>query len=257
MRGEVQFRSDKLAVLVDADNTSPQIIEVLLKEIAKFGTAYIKRVYGDWTSPQMNAWKKVLNDLALVPVQQFGYTSGKNSTDGALIIDAMDLLYTDKFDGFCLVSSDSDFTGLAHRIRQNGVAVYGFGRRQTPKAFVAACDRFVHTELLDENIDRTELLDTNASNSSLPVTTGAPHQIEQNTKLEAVKLHSLLKEAYEDIARDDGFANIGTVGQQLLRLDPSFDPRTYGHKKLGELLKTTGLFEVKGNDIRLLNSVNT
>lgn len=245
MRGEVQFRSDKLAVLVDADNTSPQVVEVLLKEIAKFGTAYIRRVYGDWTSPQMNAWKKVLNDLALVPVQQFGYTSGKNSTDSALIIDAMDLLYTDKFDGFCIVSSDSDFTRLAHRIRQDGVAVYGFGRRQTPQAFVAACDRFVHTELLDIHIN----------SSSAPIPDKA-NQSENSNKLEEAKLYSLLKEAYEDVAREDGLANIGTVGQQLLKLDPSFDSRNYGHKKLGELLKTIGLFEVRGNDIKFLSAAN-
>ena len=148
MQEEVGFRSDKLAVLIDADNTSTTVIESLLREITKFGTAYIKRVYGDWTNPQMNTWKKSLNDFAIVPVQQFSYTTGKNSTDNALIIDAMDLLYTDKLDGFCIVSSDSDFTRLAHRIRQDGVAVYGFGRRQTPKAFVAACDRFIYTELL-------------------------------------------------------------------------------------------------------------
>ena len=241
MRGGVQFRSDKLAVLIDADNTSVNVIEVLLREITKFGTAYIKRVYGDWTSSQMNSWKKVLNDFAIVPVQQFGYTSGKNSTDSALIIDAMDLLYTDKLDGFCLVSSDSDFTRLAHRIRQNGVVVYGFGKRQTPKAFVAACDRFIYTELLDSD----------SEHSSSPVSDSS-QKIESTTKSgEKNKLHELLKEAYEDVARDDGIANLGTVGQQLLRLDPSFDSRAYGHKKLGDLLKVTGLFEVKGNDIKL------
>ena len=238
MRGEVQFRSDKLAVLIDADNTSVNVIEVLLKEITKFGTAYIKRVYGDWTSPQMNAWKKVLNDFAVVPVQQFGYTTGKNSTDSALIIDAMDLLYTQKLDGFCIVSSDSDFTRLAHRIRQDGVVVYGFGKRQTPKAFVAACDRFIHTELLDANPD-------NSSNDAF-------QKLESSVKSEDKNnLNELLKEAYEDIARDDGIANIGTVGQQLLKLNPAFDTRAYGHKKLGELLKATGLFEIKGNDVKL------
>jgi uncharacterized LabA/DUF88 family protein len=238
MRGEVQFRSDKLAVLIDADNTSVNVIEVLLKEITKFGTAYIKRVYGDWTSPQMNAWKKVLNDFAVVPVQQFGYTTGKNSTDSALIIDAMDLLYTQKLDGFCIVSSDSDFTRLAHRIRQDGVVVYGFGKRQTPKAFVAACDRFIHTELLDTNPD-------NSSNDSY-------QKLESSIKLEdKSNLNELLKEAYEDVARDDGIANIGAVGQQLLKLNPAFDTRAYGHKKLGELLKATGLFEIKGNDVKL------
>jgi uncharacterized LabA/DUF88 family protein len=238
MRGEVQFRSDKLAVLIDADNTSVNVIEVLLKEITKFGTAYIKRVYGDWTSPQMNSWKKVLNDFAVVPVQQFGYTTGKNSTDSALIIDAMDLLYTQKLDGFCIVSSDSDFTRLAHRIRQDGVVVYGFGRRQTPNAFVAACDRFIHTELLDTNPD-------NSSNDT-------DQKFESSAKSEdKSNLNELLKEAYEDIARDDGIANIGTVGQQLLKLNPAFDTRAYGHKKLGELLKATGLFEIKGNDVKL------
>jgi uncharacterized LabA/DUF88 family protein len=241
MRGEVQFRSDKLAVLIDADNTSPNVIEALLREITKFGTAYIKRVYGDWTSPQMNTWKKILNDFALVPVQQFGYTTGKNSTDSALIIDAMDLLYTDKLDGFCIISSDSDFTRLAHRIRQDGVAVYGFGRRITPKAFVAACDRFVYTELLDVDLEKPPNTIENS-----PKKTDSPAKIEEKSRL-----HELLKEAYEDVARDDGLANLGTVGQQLLRLDPAFDVRAYGHKKLGELLKTTGLFEVKGNDVKL------
>ncbi len=238
MKGEVQFRADKLAVLIDADNTGAGVIEVLLREITKFGIAYIKRIYGDWTSPQMNTWKKILNDFAVIPVQQFGYTSGKNSTDSALIIDAMDLLYTNKLDGFCIVSSDSDFTRLAHRIRQNGVAVYGFGRRQTPKAFVASCDRFIYTELLGAEESPSDPDHSQQSESAIK-------------SEEKSSLRELLKEAYEDVARDDGIANVGAVGQQLLRIDPSFDSRAYGHKKLGELLKTTGLFEVKGNDIRL------
>ena len=248
MRGEVQFRSDKLAVLIDADNTGAPVIEPLLREIAKFGTAYIKRVYGDWTAPQMNGWKKILNDFAIVPIQQFGYTTGKNSTDSALIIDAMDLLYTDRLDGFCIISSDSDFTRLAHRIRQDGVAVYGFGRRQTPKAFVAACDRFVYTELLNSNPELLEMHSAQTSNSAL-------HQLGESDVSEQyddqTKLHSLLKEAYEAVVRDDGFANLGTVGQQLLRLDPAFDTRAHGHKKLGELLKATEIFKVKGNDVKL------
>ncbi len=236
--GEVQFRADKLAVLIDADNTGADVIEGLLREIAKFGIAYIRRIYGDWTSPQMNTWKKVLNDHAIVPVQQFSYTTGKNSTDSALIIDAMDLLYMDKLDGFCIVSSDSDFTRLASRIRQNGVVVYGFGRRQTPKAFVAACDRFIHTELLG---DKAEV----ASDSDVC------QQAESAGKSdEKNKLHEILRKAYEDVAREDGFANVGAVGQQLLKIDPSFDSRSHGHKKLGELLKATGLFEVDGNHIK-------
>ena len=248
MQEEVQFRSDKLAVLIDADNTSTTVIESLLREITKFGTAYIKRVYGDWTNPQMNTWKKSLNDFAIIPVQQFSYTTGKNSTDNALIIDAMDLLYTDKLDGFCIVSSDSDFTRLAHRIRQDGVAVYGFGRRQTPKAFVAACDRFIYTELLIANPGQSE---TGSKQKPVSSSDESSRSDPLPTSDDTNKLHTLLQEAYEAVARDDGFANLGTVGQQLLKLDSAFDSRAYGHKKLGELLKATGIFVVKGNDVKL------
>ncbi len=166
------------------------------------------------------------------------YTTGKNSTDSALIIDAMDLLYTQKLDGFCIISSDSDFTRLAHRIRQDGILVYGFGKRQTPNAFTAACDRFVYTELLDLSVDQLSENETKTVNSL-------------SKSEDKNKLHELLKEAYEGIARDDGIANIGTLGQQLVKLNSSFDTRTYGHKKLGELIKATELFDVKDNSIKL------
>jgi len=243
MRGEVEFRSDKLAVLIDADNTSTKVMESLLREIAKFGTAYVKRIYGDWTSPQMNTWKKVLNDFALVPIQQFSYTSGKNSTDSALIIDAMDLLYTDKFDAFCIVSSDSDFTRLTHRIRQNGLAVYGFGRKSTPKAFVSACDRFISTDLLVEEIDNENLQDEINKDAN---------SVEIGTIKKGKQLNKLLKNAYEAAAGEGNInVNLGAVGQQLQRLDPAFDCRAYGHKKLGDLLKSTGLFIIDGNSISL------
>lgn len=245
MRGEVQFRSDKLAVLIDADNTSPNVIEVVLREITKFGTTYIKRIYGDWTSPQLGTWKKILNDFAIVPVQQFSYTTGKNSTDSALIIDAMDLLYTDKFDGFCIVSSDSDFTRLAHRIRQDGVAVYGFGRRMTPKAFVAACDQFTYTELLNVGLEQPVDAVTNGVQKS-----NLPESLDE--KKQWHDLLEVLKEVYESVSRADGLANIGTIGYQLLKLDSAFDARNYGYKKLGELMKATGIFEVKGNDVSLI-----
>lgn len=244
MRGEVEFRSDKLAVLIDADNTSTKVMESLLREIAKFGTAYVKRIYGDWTSPQMNTWKKVLNDFALVPIQQFAYTSGKNSTDSALIIDAMDLLYTDKFDAFCIVSSDSDFTRLTHRIRQNGLAVYGFGRKTTPKAFISACDRFISTDILVEEIDNENLQDEINKDTN---------NVETGTIKKGKQLNKLLKNAYEAVAGYENIGvNLGAVGQQLQRLDPSFDSRNYGHKKLGDLLKSTGLFNIDGNNISLL-----
>lgn len=242
MRGEVEFRSAKLAVLIDADNTSTKVMESLLREIAKFGTAYVKRIYGDWTNPQMNTWKKLLNDFAVVPIQQFSYTSGKNSTDSALIIDAIDLLYTDKLDGFCIVSSDSDFTRLAHRIRQNGLAVYGFGKKTTPKAFVSACDRFICTDLLD--------IDT--ENSGNEISQEIVSVEINNAPKKDQKLNKLLKDAYESVAGDeDKTVNLGTLNQQLLKLDSSFDPRAYKCKKLGELLKSTGLFVVEGNNVTL------
>ena len=148
--------TQKLAILIDADNAQPSITENLLAEIAKYGTANVKRIYGDWTQPQLRGWKEILLEHSIHPIQQFGYTRGKNSTDSALIIDAMDLLYTNKFDGFCLVSSDSDFTKLAARIREAGLVVYGFGEKKTPDAFVAACDKFIYTEVLAEEDDDKE-----------------------------------------------------------------------------------------------------
>ncbi len=252
MKGEVQFRNEKLAVLIDADNTSHRIIINILKEIAKLGTANVKRIYGDWTNPNMNSWKDVLNEAGIVPIQQFSYTTGKNSTDNALIIDAMDLLYTEKFDGFCIISSDSDFTRLAHRIRQSGLLVYGFGKLITPKAFVNACDRFIHTEILgdtqtiiSENNEKSEQTSINSANQT-------------ETKIKPLtEIYEILKEAFDDLL-DDGnnnnnWVNIGNFGQQLLKLDSSFDSRNYGYKRLGLLLKATDLFEIKDNNIKLKN----
>ncbi|MBW1817460.1 MAG: NYN domain-containing protein, partial [Deltaproteobacteria bacterium] len=145
---DTKHPQDMLAVLIDADNAQPSITEALLSEVAKYGVASVKRIYGDWTTPSLGGWKKVLLDHSIQPVQQFRYTVGKNATDSAMMIDAMDLLYTKRFDGFCLVSSDSDFTRLAARIREEGVLVYGFGEKKTPKAFVSACDKFIFTEVL-------------------------------------------------------------------------------------------------------------
>lgn len=249
MKGEVEFRSDKLAVLIDAENTSTKVIESLLREITKFGTSYVKRIYGDWTSPQMNAWKKILNNYALVPIQQFSYTQGKNATDSALIIDAMDLLYTDKFDAFCIVSSDSDFTRLAHRIRENGLAVYGFGKRTTPKAFVAACDRFICTDLLDIDLsdNQQEPLNYELRDDFL----GESADTEINSQVKTKNLNKLLKDAYDAATGDEDKkeVNIGYLGQQLILLDPAFDSREYGYKKLSNLLKSTNLFIVEGNNV--------
>ena len=220
-------KTPKLAVLIDADNAQPSIIDALLAEIAKYGTASVKRIYGDWTLPQLKGWKEVLLTHSIQPIQQFGYTTGKNATDSAMIIDAMDLLYTGKFDGFCIVSSDSDFTRLASRIRESGVNVYGFGERKTPKPFVSACDKFIYTENLRK--------DAAAEQPEVDVT-------------KARKLIAQLRDAVEDAADDSGWANLGTVGQLIANKHPDFDPRTYGFKKLGELIRATEAFEFKDED---------
>jgi len=215
-----------LAVLIDADNSQPAIIEGLLDEIAQYGVASVKRIYGDWTSTQLKGWKAHLLEHGIQPIQQFGYTTGKNATDSAMIIDAMDLLYTGKFEGFCIVSSDSDFTRLASRIRESGVNVYGFGERKTPKPFVSACDKFIYTENLRKDRIAKETIDV--------------------TKEQ--KLIALLRDAVDDAADDSGWANLGTIGQLVANKLPDFDPRTYGFKKLGELIRATEAFDFKDED---------
>lgn len=217
----------KLAVLIDADNTSPKIITGLLEEIATYGISSVKRIYGNWTSPSLSSWKDVLLKYAIQPIQQFEYTVGKNSTDSAMIIDAMDLLYTGKLEGFCIVSSDSDFTKLASRIREEGLIVYGFGEKKTPKAFVGACDKFVYTEILRET-NKTQKQSKKSKRQLL------------TDKL----LIDLLFNAVEDAANENGWSHLGTVGQTIANKSPEFDPRNYGFKKLGELIKVIGLFTI-------------
>lgn len=250
VRSETQIRADRLAVLIDADNARASLIEPLLKEITKYGTANVKRIYGDWTKPQLNNWKEKLNEFVIQPIQQFGYTTGKNSTDSALIIDAMDLLYTQNFDGFCIISSDSDFTRLASRIRESGLFVYGFGEKKTPLPFVKACDRFIYTEILEVEeriVSRlvTELVgvEENKLSTSLQANSISLSTVQaMKNKKELVKL---IKSAYEAVAEEDGWANLGPVGAQLTKLSPSFDSRNYGYKKLGELIRTVDFFEIK------------
>jgi len=225
--------TSKLAVLIDADNAQPSIIEGLLAEIAKYGTANVKRIYGDWTQPQLRSWKDVLLQHSIQPIQQFGYTRGKNATDSALIIDAMDLLYTQRFDGFCLISSDSDFTKLAARIREAGLVVYGFGERKTPEPMVAACDKFIFTEVLqDEEGDR----DTRKKKSS-------------NTLKQDTKLVTLVRKAIETASDESGWAHLAPVGSYIAKQSPEFDPRNYGYKKLGELIDAMGLFEMEERSV--------
>lgn len=252
MSNETQSNSQKLAVLIDADNAIADVIEPLLKEVAKYGTAHVKRIYGDWTNPNLNKWKSKLVDFAIQPIQQFSYTTGKNSTDSALIIDAMDLLYTQKIDGFCIVSSDSDFTRLASRIRESGLLVYGFGEKKTPPSLISACDKFVYIEILGRSEDSTPIYalkdasDTK-SESLKDVAGGAAHVIDSQKIKSHKKLAKLLKDAYEAVDDEDGWANLAPLGSQLTKLSPSFDPRNYGYKKLGDLIQATDLFEVKGS----------
>jgi uncharacterized LabA/DUF88 family protein len=225
--------NQKLAVLIDADNAQASVIQELLSEVSRYGTATIKRAYGDWTTTNLKSWKEVLHKMAIQPIQQFSYTSGKNATDSALIIDAMDVLHTGSVDGFCLVSSDSDFTRLATRIREAGLVVYGFGERKTPEPFVAACDKFIYTEIL-----RTE---------------PAPQKdaVKAEAILEAVavadvrKLQPLLIAAIDANARDDGWASLGGVGSHIGKIDTAFDARNYGFKKLSDLVRSLKYLEVK------------
>lgn len=214
--------SDKLAVLIDAENAPASVIHELLEEVARYGTASVKRAYGDWTTANLKGWKEVLHKLAIQPIQQFSYTSGKNSTDSSLIIDAMDLLHAGGLDGFCLVSSDSDFTRLATRLRESGRTVYGFGERKTPQAFVAACDKFVYTEILKPQVSERQ----------------------QDAQV-LEPLEPMIRTAVTATTRDNGWAALAGVGSMLLKNSPSFDPRNYGCQKLGELVRTQRYLDVK------------
>jgi len=221
--------AQKLAVLIDADNAQPSIVEGLLAEIAKYGTANVKRIYGDWTGSHLRGWKEVLLLYSIQPIQQFRYTIGKNATDAAMIIDAMDLLYTNKFDGFCIVSSDSDFTKLASRIRESGLVVYGFGEKKTPEPFVSACDKFIYTEVLTSKEDDTLSIKRKSTNA-----------LKQDTKLV-----NLLRNAVEASSDDSGWAHLAPMGSTIAKQAPEFDPRNYGYKKLGELVAATKLFQIE------------
>ena len=215
--------NQKLAVLIDADNAQASVIQELLAEVSRYGTATIKRAYGDWTTTHLKGWKEVLHRMAIQPIQQFSYTTGKNSTDASLIIDAMDVLHTGSVDGFCLVSSDSDFTRLATRIREAGLVVYGFGERKTPEPFVAACDKFIYTEIL-----RAE-----------------PEEHQVTAAADLRKLQPMLIAAVDANARDDGWAALGGVGSHTSKIQPAFDPRNYGFNKLSELVRSLKYLESK------------
>jgi uncharacterized LabA/DUF88 family protein len=228
----------RLAVLIDADNAQASITEGLLAEVAKYGTAHVKRAYGDWTGPNLKGWKDHLLAQSIQPIQQFAYTKGKNATDAAMVIDAMDLLYSGRFDGFCIVSSDSDFTRLAARLRESGMTVYGFGERKTPKPFVAACDKFVYIENL-QFADEDAAADAPGAQSAKPKPATAA-QLKGDAALV-----SLLRKAVEAASDDDGWAPLSSVGNIITNQRPDFDSRSYGYGKLSDLINATALFEIE------------
>lgn len=222
--------NDLLAVLVDADNVPPSRIGAILTEVARFGIASVKRVYGDWTKPNLSSWKPVASEHVIQPMQQFANTTGKNATDSALIIDAMDLLYTRRFQGFCIVSSDSDFTRLASRIREEGVTVFGFGERKTPEAFRNACDRFTYLDVLDEAAERIS---------------AAPARVPPTKLRGDAKLVSGLQTSVTTASGEDGWANLSAVGLLMRKQHPDFDSRNWGYAKLSDLVRATELFLIE------------
>jgi uncharacterized LabA/DUF88 family protein len=247
-----------IAVLIDGDNAQPKLIKELLGEVSKYGKATIRRIYGDWTTPQMSSWKEIVNQYSINPIQKFSYTTGKNSTDSSLIIDAMDILHSQSVDGFCIVSSDSDYTGLAKRIREEGLFVMGIGRKTTPIAFVNSCEIFTFSENLFSELELNE--------SSLEGTTLAKgkfkakkvHQkavekIEKTVKFPEIDL-SIIDKAFEiSINNEEEEAYIAKVGISLRKIDPSFDSRTYGFKTLTQLFESLGKYTVIKNEVNGLN----
>jgi hypothetical protein len=229
MKAEQQ-RLPRFAVLIDADNTSPQIAGGLFEEVAKFGEASVRRIYGDFSSSNLKSWSEILQKHAIDPYQQFAYTKGKNASDIALVIDAMDLLHSGRFDGFCLVSSDSDFTRLASRMREQGADVYGFGAQKTPESFKQACRRFIYTE----NLLPAATATSNAETSSKPVSL--------QPRSAAIPF---LNKAISQIEGEDGWVMLGQVGSQLSNLFSDFDVRSYGHSKLSDLVRKTEAFDIE------------
>ena len=245
----MEHNEEKLAVLIDADNVTHKALDELFQEIAKFGEVAVKRIYGDFTSPNNARWKDVLNEYAIKPVAQFAYTTGKNASDSALIIDAMDLLHTGRFDGFCIVSSDSDFTGLAMRIKEEGLKVYGFGERKTPKAFINACNKFTFVDLLQN--DKTSLL---SEEKETGLNTTSQKKSEETTSVSLMDTeeipYDLLKKAIENSCDESGIALLSLVGNNILRIMPDFDPRRYkkGNAPLAAIFRERpDMFEMSGS----------
>lgn len=226
-------RDLKLAVLIDADNIPYSNVKGMLEEIAKYGTPTFKRIYGDWTKPTLSGWKTVLLENAITPIQQYSYTKGKNSSDSALIIDAMDILYTGNVDGFCIISSDSDFTRLATRLREAGKQVFGMGEKKTPTPFIASCNKFIYLEILQHQVKQPLI--------SKATTTKAakPEPVKKPVPVAAINqdVVNLISDSINDIAEEDGWVFLGVLGNLILKRQPDFDPRNYGYKKLVDLIR--------------------
>ena len=255
----------RLAVLIDADNVPPRNVRGMMEEIARYGTPTIKRIYGDFTKPNLAQWKNRLLDYAISPIQQFSYTTGKNATDSAMIIDAMDILYTDRIDGLVLVSSDSDFTKLATRLRESGKIVYGFGEMKTPNAFIAACDRFIYLEIIDQHTDEDEQEKEKAEEKKQTARLKTTVKKDSEKKVEPAKkpamgkdergirkvdreLTKLINSSIRDVEDENGWAFLGEVGNLIVKKQPSFDPRNYGYDKLTTLVKAMGKYHIEMRD---------
>lgn len=236
----------RLAVLIDADNVPYSNIKGMLEEMAKYGTPTFKRIYADWTKPTVSGWKSVLLEYAITPVHQYSYTTGKNATDSSMIIDAMDILYSGRVDGFCIVSSDSDFTRLATRLREAGMKVFGFGEKKTPMAFISACDKFIYIEILDQEKKKGRERHPTASRSK-PKSAPAPVEVPESQPIGTVTidLENMISDSIDDLADESGWAFLGDLGNLLIKKQPDFDPRNYGYKKLVLLIDSLKQFETE------------
>ncbi len=244
----------RLAVLIDADNAPRDCLKSVMEEIAIYGTPKVKRIYGDWTSPNIGGWKASLLENAVTPIQQYGYTTGKNSTDSAMIIDAMDLLYAGKLDGFVIVSSDSDFTRLAIRLREAGMRVIGIGEKKTPNPFIVACDKFIYIEVIRDRYKKEQKLEQKQeqvkaaakAGKKPPAKTASPDkQHKQGAKNVPESIVELIADSVSDIADDDGFCDLSNLGNLIIKKQPDFDPRNFGFGKLSAMLKALPRFEVE------------
>jgi uncharacterized LabA/DUF88 family protein len=248
---DIEFTKDlRLAVLIDADNVPYANIKGMLEEIAKYGNPTFKRIYADWTKPTVSGWKGVLLEYAITPIHQYSYTTGKNATDSAMIIDAMDILYSGRVDGFCIISSDSDFTRLATRLREAGMKVFGLGEKKTPTAFISACDKFIYIEILAKDKPSEEEVITGPTKSKPKATTHVPTETNGKQPISPItrNLVKLIGDSINDVADESGWTFLGDLGNILLKKQPNFDPRNYGFNKLVLLLKSLKQFDVEKRD---------